>query len=347
MNYKICLLKDDSTDPQLLQGLANILSVCQLKYKHTFELTQGLIGGAALDKTGIALPQETVDICKLSDAILIHSIGNNKHIDKFGIDQSRLSIHKLYSLLRLHTIIVALDHIGCIATSSSLKDKYTRDIKTKLVIDASRLFNNDKGYKTNTPQGMQAYDGTTITTNQISRISMLAYDLAKFGKLKLTLVDLADSSMSGLLWRQTVKKVGALYPTVQFDSMLIDDFVPQFVYNPQRFDIVIADSIVGKLLSNIANSYAPIGSIPSAVIGHRNKGIFGALGYHNTTDPNPIGIIYALSQMFEYCFGLIDIAKTIQQSLFDAIKTSKPTAIGGKCSCNKFVDKVAINLLNC
>lgn len=350
MNFNISLLVGDGVGLQLVQAAADILSAIKLKYGHEFKFKHGEIGGVAIENTGVALPQDTIDDCKLSDATIVGAIGGQKYLDTFGVDQSRLSIQKLYTSLKMFATVVPFRYTKFFPTYSPFKDQIIKkDLDTTFVIESSSgAFNSDKGYKTNISQGMQAYDTTSITTSQIQRISTLAFDIAKVSNKKITLVDIADCSMSSILWRQTIKKMSALYPNVECKSILIDDFVPQFFTAPQNFDIVLSSAVLGKMLLSSISAMTAFNTLPKVVLGSKNKGIYGSYDYsiQDKAEPNPVGMIRAVALMFLYSFGLGVESNAIEQALLQVLKSNKPLALGGNCSCQKFCSQVCLKIIN-
>jgi len=351
MDYKLSLLVGDGCGIKLVQAAVDILSCIKLKYGHDFKFENCLIGESAIEKTGVALPQDTIDSCKNTDATIIGAIGSNKYIDNFGVDQSRLAIQKLYSNLKLFSTIVPLKDLKLFPSHSPLKDQVIKkNIDILFVIESSNgIFSSDKGYKQNTNQGATAFDTTSISTGQIQNISSFAFDLAKLNNKKLTLVDIADCSISSVLWRQTIKKVSSLYPDVEFDCMLIDDFVPRFFTRPHTFEIVLSKAILGKSILASASSTTAFNTLPKAVLGAKNKGVYGSYDYdtqNNINDPNPIGIIRSVAMMLYYTFGLTVESNAINQSLNQVLKSNKPSALGGGINCEKFVQQVTLKLIN-
>ncbi|MCL1944465.1 MAG: isocitrate/isopropylmalate family dehydrogenase [Firmicutes bacterium] len=349
MEYKISLLIGDGNGKQLIQAAADILSAIKLKYGHNFKFKYSDIGGEAIAKTGVALPQDTIDTCLDCNATLIGTIGNPKYNDVFGVDQSRLCIQKLYNNLKLYATIVPLKYLNILPHYSPLKDKILKqNIDITFVIETSSgVFSSDKGYKTNTTQGMQAFDSTTITTNQIQRISTLAFELAKKSDKTITLVDMADCALSSILWRQTIKKTSSLYPTVKYQSMSIDDFTSLLITKPQDLNIVLSNALLGKIILSQASALTTKHSLPKVVLGAYNYGVYGAYNYYTQKDyTNPIGIIMSVALMLKYSFNLNQESNNITQSLIRILKSNKSSILGKNMKIEKFTEQVCIKIIN-
>jgi 3-isopropylmalate dehydrogenase len=267
MKYKIAVLPGDGIGPEVIKQAVRVLEIISQKEKIDFVLHEGLIGAVAIDRTGNPLPDDTIRICRNSDAILMGAVGHpkfdNDPTSKIRPEQGLLKIRKelgLFANIRPVTTYPVLNKI------SPLKEERLKDVDFVVYRELTGgIYFGDKGRN---KDGTYAYDNCNYSTTEIIRISRMAFDAAKNRKKKLTLVDKANVLETSRLWRETVKDLSKDYPEVQLDFMFVDAASMRIIQNPGYFDVILTENMFGDILTDEASVITgSIGLLPSASIG--------------------------------------------------------------------------------
>ncbi len=267
MKYKIAVLPGDGIGPEVIKQAVRVLEIISQKEKIDFVLHEGLIGAVAIDRTGNPLPDDTIRICRNSDAILMGAVGHpkfdNDPTSKIRPEQGLLKIRKelgLFANIRPITTYPALNKI------SPLKEERLKDVDFVVYRELTGgIYFGDKGRN---KDGTYAYDHCNYSTTEIIRISRMAFDAAKNRKKKVTLVDKANVLETSRLWRETVKDLSKDYPEVLLDFMFVDAASMRIIQNPAYFDVILTENMFGDILTDEASVITgSIGLLPSASIG--------------------------------------------------------------------------------
>ncbi len=318
MNYKIALLKGDGIGPEIVDEAVKVLNKVGEKFGHTFEYSQGYLGGESYDLFGSPLTDETIETCKKSDAVLLGAVGGPKWdvIDPaLRPEKGLLGIRKalgLYMNLRPAILYNALKD------SSPLKPEIIGDGLDMLVIRelTGGLYFGEKKLTHD-----EAYDTMYYTRPEIERIVRQAFKIAMLRGKKLTSIDKHNVLDSSKLWREVVIEVSKEYPEVALDHMYVDNAAMQLVINPRQFDVVVTENTFGDILSDEASMLTgSIGMLPSASLGDTKVGLYEPI--HGSAPDiagkgiaNPIATILSLSMMLKYSFNLLDEAAAIEKAV--------------------------------
>jgi len=289
-----------------------------------------LIGAIAIDKTNTPYPDETHRLCLKSDAILFGAVGNPKYDNdpkaKIRPEQGLL---KMRETLGLYTNIRPIKIFSFLINQSPIKPKIIKDVDFIFVRElTSGIYFGKKG-RTNNNQS--AFDICNYSTDEIVRVTKIAFDLAKKRKNKVTLVDKANVLETSRLWRETVTNFTKKFPDIILETMFVDNAAMQIIKNPKQFDVILTENMFGDILSDEASVITgSIGMLPSASIGEEitlYEPIHGsypkAVG-KNTA--NPIGSILSVAMMLDYSFGL----KKESQAVYNAVEKTLNNALGTK-----------------
>jgi 3-isopropylmalate dehydrogenase len=267
MSYKIAVLSGDGIGPEVIGQAVRLLEVISQKENIQFELYEGLIGAVAIDRTGTALPDETLQLCRNSDATLLGAVGHPKYDNdpsaKVRPEQGLLRIRKelgLFANIRPITTYPVLNQI------SPLKEERLKDVDFVVYRELTGgIYFGDKGRN---KDGTKAYDHCNYTVSEIQRISRMAFNAALLRKKRLTLVDKANVLETSRLWRETVKELSHDYPDVRLDYMFVDAASMRIIQNPGYFDVILTENMFGDILTDEASVITgSIGLLPSASIG--------------------------------------------------------------------------------
>ena len=318
MNYKIALLKGDGIGPEIVDEAVKVLNKIGEKFGHTFEYSQGYLGGESIDKFGMPLTEETIATCKASDAVILGAVGGAKWdvIDPaLRPEKGLLGIRKalgLYMNLRPAILYEAL------RDSSPLKSEIIGDGLDMIVI---RELTGGIYFGERSKTHDEAHDTMYYSRPEIERIARKAFEVAMLREKRLMSVDKHNVLDSSKLWREVVIEVSQDYPEVKLDHMYVDNAAMQLVINPRQFDVIVTENMFGGILSDEASMLTgSIGMLPSASLGDSKVGLYEPI--HGSAPDiagkgiaNPIATILSLSMMLKYSFNLLKEADAIEKAV--------------------------------
>jgi len=319
---KIAVLAGDGVGREIVPEAIKVLKVVAEKFGHTFEFALGDIGGQAIDKVGVPLPQNTLTLAKQSDAILLGAVGGPKWE---GLEYSLRPERALLGLrehLGLYANLRPAKLYPMLAEASSLKRDVIDGIDILVIreLTGGIYFGKPKGIE-KLPNGDERGINTEIyTTEEIRRIAKVAFEAARKRRKKVTSVDKANVLESSELWRRIVTEVHKQYPDVELGHMYVDNAAMQLVRNPRQFDVVLCNNIFGDILSDEAAMLTgSIGMLPSASVGAQiglYEPIHGsAPDIAGRNIANPIATIASAAMMLSYAFQLDKEAEAIEQAI--------------------------------
>lgn len=303
-HIKIAVLSGDGIGPEVTMQSIRVLEAIAKKYGHEFSFEHGLIGAEAIDKTGVALPQASIDLCHASDAVLLGAVGHprfdNNPAAKERPENGLLSIRKelgLFANIRPVTAYPTLHHLSPL--KASLLEKV--DIVIYRELTGGIYF----GKKETSEDGQTASDLCIYHAEEIRRIAERAFSSAQKRRHKLTLVDKANVLETSRLWRKTVTEVSKGFPDVRMDFMYVDNAAMQLVLNPGQFDVILTENMFGDILSDEASVLSgSLGLLPSASIGTGTplfEPIHGSYPQAAGKDiANPVGSILSAAMLLEH-----------------------------------------------
>lgn len=331
--FKIAVLPGDGIGFEIVPEAVKVLKLIGQKYGHEFSFTEGLIGGAAIDAKGAALPEETIELCRASDAVLLGAVGGPKW-DTLPVEMrpegaALLGLRKalgLYANLRPAVLYKAL------ANASTLKPEIIEGIDLLMVRELTGGLYFGAKYRENTPdQGQRAVDTLCYTEAEIERIVRLAFELAQLRRKKLCSVDKANVLESSRLWRETAIKIAKDYPDVELTHLYVDNCAMQLVRWPKQFDVVVTENMFGDILSDQASMLSgSIGMLPSASIGGKvalyEPSHGSAPDIAGQKKANPIATIMSAAMMLRYSFKLLKEAEVIEEAVVRVLDSGYRTA---------------------
>lgn len=326
MNKKITVIKGDGIGPEIVTEAIKVLDTVAEKFGHKFEYTDILMGGCSIDKYGVPLTDEAVDIAKNSDAVLLGSIGGNtstspwyKLAPNLRPEAGLLKIRKelgLFANLRPAVLYSQLKE-ACPLRNDIVGDGFDlmimRELTGGLYFGARKTENVD-GVET-------ATDTLTYNENEIRRIAIRAFDIAMKRNKKVTSVDKANVLDSSRLWRKVVNEVAKDYPEVTLEHMLVDNCAMQLVRDPKQFDVVLTENMFGDILSDEASMVAgSIGMLASASLNDTKFGMYepshgSAPDIAGQDIANPIATILSASILLRYSFDMDKEADAVDNAV--------------------------------
>ncbi|MDF3001520.1 MAG: leuB [Bacillota bacterium] len=322
MNYKIALVPGDGIGPDVVAEAVKVLDAVGVKYGHQFEYETVLAGGAAIDALGECLPQNTIDVCKKSDAVLLGAVGGWKWDTLPGDQRPERALLGLRKELGLFANLRPALLFEELAEACPLKPEIIEGGLDIVVVRelTGGIYFGEKGYK-DTELGRAAYDVEQYAEEEIRRIAVVAFDMAMKRNKKLTSVDKANVLESSRLWRSVVTETAKDYPEVELSHMYIDNAAMQMVRNPKQFDVIVTSNIFGDILSDEASMITgSIGMLPSASLAKGNFGMYepvhgSAPDIAGQNKANPMATILSAAMMLRYTFGLSKEADDIEAAV--------------------------------
>lgn len=345
MEYKIALIPGDGIGPEIVAEAKKVLDrVCE-KYSHKFSYTEVLLGGASIDAHGVPLTEEAIAQAKASDAVLMGSIGGDaKTSPWYKLEPSKrpeaglLAIRKalnLFANLRPAYLYNELRD-ACPLRDEIIGDGFDMIIVRELtggLYFGARKTTEENGVRT-------AVDTLSYNENEIRRIAIKAFEIARKRRNKVTSVDKANVLDSSRLWRSVVEDVAKNYPDVTLEHMLVDNCAMQLVRDPKQFDVILTENMFGDILSDEASMVTgSIGMLSSASLNETKLGLYepshgSAPDIAGQNKANPIATILSAAMMLRYSLDLdkeADAVETaVQKVLTDGYRTGDIMSDGCK-----------------
>lgn len=322
--YKIAVLAGDGIGPEVTKESVKILKVIGETFQYKFQFDYGSVGAEAIYQTGNPLPDETLALCKNSDAVLFGAIG-----DPAFDNNPDAKVRPEQGLLKLRKELGLFANIRPIKTYDSLlkKSPLKREIVdgTDIQIYRELISGIYFGEKFTDENGEYAYDLCKYSREEIVGITHLAFQDAQKRRKKLTLIDKANVLDTSRLWRKIVKEIALEYPDVELDFMFVDNAAMQMILNPQQFDVILTENMFGDIISDEASVIGgSIGLLPSASIGEDN-GLFEPIhgSYPQAKGKgiaNPIASILSAAMLLDY-LELDQAADKLRKSVEHAIES--------------------------
>ncbi len=316
--YKIAVLPGDGIGPEITEQAIKVLDAVASRFGHSFDYTEALTGGAAIDATGSPLPDDTLAVCQASDAVLLGAIGGPKWdtTDPKGVrpEQGLLGLRKalgVYANLRPVKIFDAL------IDGSTLKPEVIRGVDIMIVRELTGGIYFGKRDRV----GDMAYDTEEYHAFEIERIVRKACELARArNTTNVCSVDKANVLEASRLWREVAHKTVADYPDIELWDLLVDNCAMQIVKNPKQFDVVVMSNMFGDILSDEASMLSgSLGMLASASIGD-GPGLYepshgSAPKYTGMDVANPTATVMSAGMMLKYSFGLEEEAAAVDTAI--------------------------------
>ena len=322
MNYKLAVIPGDGIGPDVVEQTLLVLDKVGEKFGHTFQYHKVLAGGCAIDATGGCLPQETIDVCKASDAVLLGAVGGWKWDTLPGDQRPERALLGLRKALGLFANLRPALLFEQLADASPLKPEILAGGLDIVVVRelTGGIYFGEKGVK-DTDLGPAAYDIEQYAEEEVRRIAKVAFDMAMKRSKHVTSVDKANVLESSRLWRRVVTEVAKDYPEVPLDHLYVDNAAMQLVRNPRQFDVIVTSNIFGDILSDEASQITgSIGMLPSASLAQGNFGMYepvhgSAPDIAGQDKANPMATILSAAMMLRYTFGLGQEADAIENAV--------------------------------
>lgn len=322
MKKTIAVIKGDGIGPEIVMEAMKVLDKVGEKCGHEFEYKEVLMGGCAIDATGVPLPQETIDTCLASDSVLLGAVGGPKWDGLAGNLRPEAGLLGIRGALKLFANIRPAKLFAPLASACPLKEEITKNgldlvIVRELIGGAyfgKRSTVVENGVKT-------ATDSMAYSDYEVERIARVAFEMAKKRRGKVHSVDKANVLDSSRLWREVTHKVREEYPEIEYADILVDNCAMQLVRNPAQFDVLVTENLFGDILSDEASMITgSLGMIPSASLGETSLGLYepihgSAPDIAGQNKANPIATILSVAMMLRYSFDMGREADIVEEAV--------------------------------
>ncbi|WP_338433179.1 3-isopropylmalate dehydrogenase [Clostridium tyrobutyricum] len=319
---KIAVIRGDGIGKEIVGEALKVLNAVSKKYKVNFDLNEVLLGGIAIDKTGGPIPQETIDVCKASDAVLLGAVGGPKWDNIPSNLRPEIGLLGIRKALGVFANLRPAILFPQLKEASNLKPEVLGDGLNIMIVReliGGAYFGEKK--RIDIPGGQKAWDTLSYSTPEIDRIARKAFEIAgKRGK-KLTLVDKANVLESSRLWRETVTEIAKEYKDIDLQYMYVDNASMQLIRDPKQFDVIVTENTFGDILSDEASMLTgSLGMLPSASVGDGKVGIYepihgSAPDIAGQDKANPIATIMSAAMMLRYSFNMNEAADDIENAV--------------------------------
>ncbi|MDE2818065.1 MAG: 3-isopropylmalate dehydrogenase [Chloroflexota bacterium] len=326
MRAHIAVLPGDGIGVEVVAWGARVLQHVADAYGHTFRVSEGSIGGNAIDATGSPLPDASLALCKQADATFVGAVGGPKW--DVGPPEARpeYGLLRLRKELRLYANLRPVKAIDALVDSSPLRREIVEgtDLLVLRELTGGLYFGRPRGRSAN-KQGIRVKDTLTYTSSEMERIIRLGFDLARQRRKQLASVDKANVLASSGLWREIAEQVADDYPDVQVEHILVDACAMHLVNDPRRFDVLVTENMFGDILSDEASVLAgSLGMLPSASLGRGRRGLYEPV--HGTAPDivgqdkaNPVAAILSVAMLLRHSLGLEQEARAVEVAVEDVL----------------------------
>lgn len=332
MQFNLAVLPGDGIGPEVVTEGIKVLQAIGKKFGHTFDLHYGLAGGIAIDQTGQALSQETLKMCRGSDAVLFGAVGGPQWDDPRAKVRPEDGLLALRKGLGLFANLRPVKVFPMLVDSTNLKPEVIKGVDFIIIRELTGgLYFGKPKRQWQTSRGRRAVDSMVYSEQEIERIVRVGFELARGRRKKLVSVDKANVLESSRLWRQVTMEVSKAYPDIELEHILVDACAMKLIQNPKSLDVVVTENTFGDILTDEASMLAgSMGMLPSASLAGAPQEGVGIFGFyepiHGSAPPltgqniaNPIATILSVAMMLRYSLTLTKEAQAIETAVEAAL----------------------------
>lgn len=327
MVSEILILPGDGIGPEIMAQAVAVLESVDRRYKLGLQLVEGLVGGAAIDATGVPLPDATLHKAQRADAILLGAVGGPRWDTIERALRPEKGLLGLRSGLELFANLRPAILYPQLVNASSLKPEVVGGLDILLVreLTGGIYFGEPRGIRALANGERQGYNTYVYSESEIRRIGHVAFAAARQRGKKLCSVDKANVLEVTILWREVMTELAAEYPDVALSHMYVDNAAMQLVRQPKQFDVIVTGNMFGDILSDQAAMLTgSIGMLPSASLDANGKGMYepchgSAPDIAGQNIANPLATILSVAMMLRYSLQRDDVASVIEQAVGAAL----------------------------
>lgn len=329
---KIAVISGDGIGPEVVAEAEKVMKRTEELFGYSFETEHALFGGIAIDQKGTPLPQETLDICKKADAVLLGAVGGpqwDNNPKELRPETGLLGIRKELGLFSNLRPAVVFD---CLKDASTLKPEVLEGTDLMVVRELTGGIYFGEKFRRQGEQGEEAVDTCVYNVTEVERIIRQGFEIAQKRRKKLASVDKANVLETSRLWREVANRLAPEYPDVELEHVLVDNCAMQLLRRPSSFDVIVTENMFGDILSDEAAMLTgSIGMLSSASMGEGSYGLYEPV--HGSAPDiagqqlaNPIATILSLALMFRLTFGYEDAASAIETAVAEVLNAGHRTS---------------------
>ena len=339
----IAVLPGDGIGTEVVEQGLVVLAAVGRRFSWQYDTEDALIGGAAIDARGSALPEETLSLCKRADAVFFGAVGGPKWDSPSAAVRPEQGILGLRKALKLYANLRPVKLYAALLSHSVLKEEIVRGTDMIVIRELTGGLYFGKPSKRWTTAGgtAKAVDTLAYSEHEIERVLRTGFDLARERRKKLASVDKANVLNSGRLWREVATRVAKDYPDVEVEHLLVDSAAMYLMRRPTSFDVMVTENMFGDILTDEAAVLAgSMGMLPSASLGTQKNRAGGIRGLYEpihgtalytpevvgTGRANPLAAILSAAMMLRYSLGLPEAAGAVEAAvqgvLDDGVRTA-------------------------
>ena len=338
-NKKLLVLPGDGIGPEVVREVRRVIDWLDRRRQVTFDVEEGLVGGAAIDALGHPCPDRTMEQALGADAILFGSVGGPKWDSLPFEGRPELGILRLRKELGLFANLRPALVWSPLAQASSLKADLVDGLDLMIVRESTGgiYFGEPRGIETLPDGTRRGFDTETYSEEEIARVARIGFELAAKRSGRLTSVDKANVMQSGRFWREIVTRTAAEFPNVELSHMYADNCAMQLASRPKQFDVILASNLFGDLLSDLAAAVTgSLGMLPSATLGApdssgRRHALYEPI--HGSAPDiagkgiaNPCAQILSFAMLLRWSFGMEEDARLIENAVEKVLSGGLRTA---------------------
>ncbi|NEP17494.1 MAG: 3-isopropylmalate dehydrogenase [Leptolyngbya sp. SIO4C1] len=325
--FNITLLPGDGIGPEIMAVTVEVLKAVGSQFDLQFQFQSALIGGSAIDETGTPLPEETLSVCRQSDAVLLAAIGGYQwdslprhQRPETGLLGLRAGL-QLFANLRPATILPQL------VEASSLKREVVEGVDIMVVreLTGGIYFGQPRGVFETEAGELRGVNTMAYRASEIDRIGRVAFETARKRQGRLCSVDKANVLEVSQLWRDRIAALASNYADVELSHLYVDNAAMQLVRQPKQFDTIVTGNLFGDILSDAAAMLTgSIGMLPSASLGESGPGVFepvhgSAPDIAGQDKANPLAQVLSAAMMLRYGLNQPPAADKIEQAVLKVL----------------------------
>jgi 3-isopropylmalate dehydrogenase len=323
MAKKVLILPGDGIGPEIIAEAMKVLKALSAQHDLDLILEQGLIGGAAIEATGHALPDETLALAHAADAVLLGAVGGPQWESLPIAKRPERGLLGLRAALGLFANLRPAILYPPLINASTLKPAVVAELDLMIVreLTGDIYFGEPRGIRRLANGERQGFNTLIYSETEIRRIARVGFDLARQRQRRLCSVDKANVLEATELWREVVSEIAQDYPDVQLTHMYVDNAAMQLVKQPKQFDVIVTTNMFGDILSDLASMLTgSIGMLPSASLDAAGKGMYepihgSAPDIAGQNIANPLATILSMAMMLRYSLAQPELARRLEQAV--------------------------------
>lgn len=343
MSHQILILPGDGIGPEVVAEAKKVLACLKSEFGFQFESEDALVGGSAYDMYGSPLPDQTMDLAKKADGVLLGAVGGPKWEPLDIAQRPERALLRLRSNLEIFANLRPAISYPSLEAKSPLNRELVEGLDIMVVreLTGGIYFGEPRGIRMLENGERQGFNTLVYSESEVARIGRVAFEIAMTRKKQVVSVDKANVLESTELWREVMVEVSREYPEVELRHLYVDNAAMQLVRAPKQFDVMVTTNMFGDILSDcISVATGSIGMLPSASLDSHGKGLYEPI--HGSAPDiagkglaNPLATILSVAMMLRHSFEAPMIAQQVEKAVAQVIQRGGRTPDIFEPGCRK------------